>query len=237
MAEQTPPLDLSEKGKDKEGQVITLNRRLYMQFMAYGHCTDTSAVADAMQNARVAGALYLDLNDPQGIGLVTMHEDPNHFITDVRQMLNTPAFASLQPKPEFAMFGRTYAIGYENDLEEAVIDRPTKKVLNPELKWAIWYPLRRQKNFELLSGQEQGKILMEHGGIGMRFGRAGLATDIRLACHGLDKNDNDFVVGLLGRDLHPLSAVVQRMRKTKQTAEHLESLGPFFIGQVVWQSG
>ena len=77
---------------------------------------------------------------------------------------------------------------------------------------------------------------MEHGGIGMRFGRAGLATDIRLACHGLDKNDNDFVIGLLGRDLHPLSAVVQRMRKTKQTAEHLESLGPFFVGQVIWQS-
>ena len=39
---------------------------------------------------------------------------------------------------------------------------------------------------------------MEHGGIGMAFGRAGLGYDIRLACHGLDRDDNDFVVGLLG---------------------------------------
>ena len=140
MAEQMPPLDLSEKGKDKDGQVISLDRRLYMQFMAYGHCTDTSAIIDAMQSANIAGALYLDLNDPQGIGLVTLSEDPNHFMTDVRDLLNSAAFAGLQSKPEFAMFGRTYAIGYENDLEEAIIDRPTKKVVNPDLRWAIWYP-------------------------------------------------------------------------------------------------
>jgi chlorite dismutase len=70
----------------------------------------------------------------------------------------------------------------------------------------------------------------------MEFGRAGYATDIRLACHGLDKNDNDFVIALLGRELYPLSACVQAMRKTKQTAHYLESLGPFFIGKAIWQS-
>jgi hypothetical protein len=26
------------------------------------------------------------------------------------------------------------------------------------------------------------------------------------------------------------------MRKTKQTALHLEQLGPFFVGKVVWQN-
>ncbi len=71
---------------------------------------------------------------------------------------------------------------------------------------------------------------MEHGGVGMAFGRAGLGYDIRLACHGLDKLDNDFVVGLLGPELHPLSTIVQRMRKTRQTSLHLERLGPFFVG-------
>lgn len=30
--------------------------------------------------------------------------------------------------------------------------------------------------------------------------------------------------------------IVQRMRKTKQTSLHLEKLGPFFIGKVIWQS-
>jgi chlorite dismutase len=52
----------------------------------------------------------------------------------------------------------------------------------------------------------------------------------------LDKNDNDFVIGLLGRELYPLSAVIQTMRKTKQTSQYLESLGPFFIGRAIWQA-
>jgi chlorite dismutase len=57
-----------------------------------------------------------------------------------------------------------------------------------------------------------------------------------LACHGLDKNDNDFVVGLIGKDLHPLSAIVQTMRKTQQTALYLDRLGPFFVGRAFWQA-
>jgi hypothetical protein len=58
--------------------------------------------------------------------------------------------------------------------------------------------------------------------------------DVRLACHGLDKSDNDFVIGLIGSQLLPLS--VQRMRKTKQTSLHLDRLGPFFVGKAIWQS-
>ena len=77
---------------------------------------------------------------------------------------------------------------------------------------------------------------MEHGGIGFTFGRAGYASDIRLACHGLDTNDNDFVVGLIGPELFPLSAIVQTMRKTLQTSLYLERLGPFLITRVLWQS-
>jgi hypothetical protein len=40
----------------------------------------------------------------------------------------------------------------------------------------------------------------------------------------------------VGKDLFPLSAVVQAMRKTQQTALYLEHLGPFFVGRVRWQS-
>src|SRR3989442_1717379 len=68
------------------------------------------------------------------------------------------------------------------------------------------------------------------------FGAGDYAHDIRLACHGLDKDDNDFIVGLIGKELFPLSAVVQAMRKTQQTALYLERLGPFFVGRAVWQS-
>ncbi len=59
---------------------------------------------------------------------------------------------------------------------------------------------------------------------------------MRLACHGLDTSDNDFVIGLIGSQLLPLSVIVQRMRKTKQTSPHLDRLGPFFVGKAVWQS-
>ena len=38
-------------------------------------------------------------------------------------------------------------------------------------------------------------------------------------------------IWLIGPALHPLSAIVERMRKTKQTSLYLEKLGPFFIGR------
>ena len=77
---------------------------------------------------------------------------------------------------------------------------------------------------------------MEHGVIGRSFGEADLAHDIRLACFGLDEADNDFVIGLIGKELHPLSAVVESMRKTTQTSLHIEKLGPFWIGKAVWHA-
>ena len=72
--------------------------------------------------------------------------------------------------------------------------------------------------------------------LGRAYGDADLAHDIRLACHGLDVHDNDFVIGLVGRHLHPLSHLVQAMRKTAQTSQYLQTLGPFFVGHALWQS-
>ena len=143
---------------------------------------------------------------------------------------------TLTPKPEYTMLGRTYSIGYENDLEHVLFARPISRLCDPELPWAVWYPLRRSGTFEKLPFDEQKAILAEHGKIGATYSAAGFGNDIRLACHGLDKNDNDFVIGLLGKNLHPLSAMVQTMRKTRQTSEFLTNLGPFFIGHVLWQS-
>ncbi len=229
-------LDLSEKGKGSDGQPISLDRRLFMQFLAYGHCPDSGSLVEALQQADISGVLYEDINDPQGVGLLTLAESPDYFLSDVRQLLNQPPFAALSAKPEYTMLGRTYAIGYESNLTDTLLEKPRQKVLNPEWPWVVWYLVARAKSFETLSAKEQSGILMEHGGIGFNFGRAGYARDIRLACHGLDKNDNDFVIGLLGQELFPLSAVVQAMRKTKQTSQYLDNLGPFFIGKAIWQS-
>jgi chlorite dismutase len=232
---QAEHLDLSEKGM-KDGQPISLDRRLFMKFTAFSGCTDAAEAGAALAAAGVEGALYLDANDPKGVGLIVLSEDPDYFVATLRAVFNAPPFSSLTHKPEFDMLGRTYSIGYEPDLEDSLFIKPRSKTLNPVNAWAVWYPLQRAKTFQTLPETKQRQILGEHGTLAKRFGFAGLAADVRLACHGLDKNDNDFIIGLLGADLFPLSAVVQEMRKTEQTAQYLDSLGPFFIGKVAWQS-
>ena len=105
--------------------------------------------------------------------------------------------------------------------------------MNTDCPWHVWYPLRRTGEFATLDPAEQRSILKEHGTIGMAYGRQGLAHDVRLACHGLDTNDNEFVIGLVGRKLHPLSHLVQTMRTTRQTSRYIRSMGPFFVGHVL----
>ncbi len=207
-----------------------------MQLLAFGDCRDAGPVVDALARSDVSAVLYEDISDPRGIAVLTVGEEPNLFLDRVRPMLNSGAFSGLTQKPEYTMFGRTYSIGYEPDLTEILLDRPRRTVLNPAWTWAVWYPLRRSGRFAQLPAEEQRVILAEHGTIGMSFGAADYAHDIRLACHGLDKNDNDFVIGLIGKELFPLSAIVQKMRGTQQTSLYLEHLGPFFVGRVVWQS-
>ena len=228
--------DVAEHGRTADGEVTSSDRRLYMQLQAFGGAPDTPRLVSALVEAGVEGVLYADVNDPTGVALLTLSEDPEAFVSGVRGFLRSPPFADLERKPELTMLGRTYSLGHEEDLDETLVERPRRRVLDPDLQWAIWYPLRRAGSFEQLSRQEQNRILMEHGGVGNAFGRAGLGYDIRLACHGLDRLDNDFVVGLVGPELHPLSIIVQRMRKTRQTSLHLERLGPFFVGRVAWQS-
>jgi chlorite dismutase len=230
------PPDLREVGGVKNGEPQRSDRRLFMQFLAFGGCPDATEIVDAFAKAALTGVLYEDVNDPRGIGVLTFSEDPDYFVDRVRPFLNEASCAGLVQKPEFTMFGRTYSIGYEPDLNDVLIDRPRRTVLNPAWRWAVFYPLRRNGKFAQLPAEEQRGILAEHGAIGMAFGAGDYAHDIRLACHGLDKDDNDFVVGLIGKELFPLSAVVQAMRKTQQTALYLDRLGPFFVGRAIWQA-
>ena len=204
-----------------------------MQLLAFGDCADTGAVLRHLAGAADGVVVYEDLNDPHGIAVLTVSEDPNVFLNQVRPRLTTGPLAGLPLKPQFTMFGRTYSLGYEPDLRETLIDRPHRTVMNPDWPWAIWYPLRRRGSFAQLPADEQRTILSEHGQIGMAFGAADYVHDVRLACHGLDRDDNDFVIGLIGKELFPLSALVQAMRKTQQTALYLDRLGPFFIGRKI----
>jgi hypothetical protein len=229
------PLDLAEKGR-RNGKEISLDRRLFMKFTAFGGCGDPHAAIKALEEDGVTGALYLDANDARGIGIMVAAEDPDYFVSGLRTLFNRRPFIDFSHKSEFDMLGRTYSIGYEPDLEDTLLIKPQQKLLNPEHHWAVWYPLQRSKKFQTLPADHQRRILAEHGTLAKRYGIGGHAADVRLACHGLDKHDNDFIVGLLGPRLHPLSAVVQEMRKTEQTSQYLDSLGPFFIGKTVWQA-
>ncbi len=227
--------ELRERGGIRNGQPQYSDKRLFVQLLAFGACRDTKPLVDALSASGLEGVLYQDLNDIHGVALVSWSDDPNYFVDTLRPLLQSPPFAELETKPEYSMFGRTYALGHEPNLEDWLMEHSKRAAANPETPWAIWYPLRRKGEFSTLPPEEQGPILAEHGKIGHAFGAAGHAQDIRLACFGLDKNDNDFVIALTGKELHPLSACIQAMRKTRQTSRYIEQMGPFFVGKAVWQ--
>lgn len=227
------PPDLSEKGGLKGGQPQRSDERLFMQLLAFGECEDAASLLPHLAGEGLTSVVYEDLNDPHGVGVLTIDTSPDTFIDRLRPLLKTGPFAGLRLKPEYTMFGRTYSLGYEPDLQDALTGRPARTVLNPDWRWGVWYPLRRSGRFAQLPPEEQRTILAEHGAIGMTFGAADYAHDIRLACYGLDRDDNDFVIGLIGKDLFPLSAVVQAMRRTQQTSLYLDRLGPFFVGRKI----
>lgn len=230
-----PAVDLRERGKAADGSPLYSDRRLYMQLLVFGDCPRPDAQIAALAAFGRPAVLYADLADPRGLGLLTMSEEPSFFTSELRDFLASPPFSSLPLKPGFSMTGRSYSVGYERDLDEVLLERPRSRVLDPENVWATWYPVRRTKAFESLPEEEKHAVLMDHGEIGKRFGKAGLAHDIRLACHGLDRDDNDFIIGVVARELVAVSAVVQAMRGSLQTMHHLDGLGPFFTGRVLHQ--
>ncbi len=226
---------LLERGGRVGDTQVTLNRRLFFQLHVFGGCTDVDATISVFRESGIPSVVYEDLNDPTGIGILAFFEDPELFLEKLRPALVSPVIADLHQKHELTMSGRTYAVGYEKDLEYALIDRPKERLENDRLSWAIWYPLKRRSTYERLPGDKQREIQMEHRKIARRFTADGTVGDIRLASFGLNTTDNDFIVALLGETLHPLSAVVQQMRKSVHTAEYIESMGPFFVGRVRWR--
>jgi hypothetical protein len=232
---------LAEQGAPKDGEPQELDRRLYFQLLVFdietpaGPRAMVQALGRKLAEKSIPSVIYEDVNDHRGLGLLLWGEDPGSFLTRVRPLLGGKRFSALTPRPGWVMFGRTYSTGYEPDLADWLLERPVRVALDSASSWAIWYPLRRKGDWAQLDAEKQSEMLREHGAIGRAWGRQGLASDIRLASFGLDPEDNDFVIGLLGKDLHPLSRVVEEMRSTGQTSGYLEKLGPFFVGRKAWQ--
>ncbi|HET7290502.1 MAG TPA: hypothetical protein VFJ67_08710, partial [Thermodesulfobacteriota bacterium] len=104
-------LDISEKGRAKDGTELSSDRRLLMQLLAFGNCHNTRKLVDELKKSKIDFALYADINDPYGIGLLAVNEDPDFFVGQLREFLNGSSFSELTPKPEYTMLGRTYSFG------------------------------------------------------------------------------------------------------------------------------
>lgn len=228
--------DIREKGAEKDGERQYSDKRLFMQLLVFTGCEDEAAIIKDLETNAIEAVLYRDVNDPKGIGLLTMSEAPEFFTTTLRDFIKESPLGALRLRRKQTLFGRTYSLGHEEKLEDWLLHKPRRVAGTKEWPWAVWYPLRRKGEFAALSEKEQGVILREHGMIGRAFGQADYGHDIRLSSFGLDSNDNDFVVGLIGKELYPLSVLVQTMRSTKQTSTYMEKMGPFFVGKVLWQS-
>jgi chlorite dismutase len=229
-----PHIDVHEYGGKKDGERQKANRRMFMQLLVFELPANeieakVKELTTALESSGIGGVIYADTMDPRALGLLTWSEDPSTFVRDVRPLF-TGILANATMRPDFAMIGRTYALGHEPELLHWLLEHPVKNALNPETPWHVWYPLRRSGAFARLDPQDVSSMMREHGAIGHAYGQAGLGHDIRLACHGLDAKDNEFVIGLVGKELHPLSHLVQSMRKTRQTSEYIVQMGPFFVG-------
>ncbi len=229
-------VDLVEHGGPVQGAPQTLDGRLFLQLQVFTDCLDARPVVDAVAASGLEAVVYANLNDPRSVGVLCLTEDPTTLADPFRQLLHRPPFDRLTPLRDFTMTGRTYGAGREPNLQDFLLFKSRRHALNPALPWAIWYPLRRIGAFNRLPRAEQGKIMAEHATIGRAYGEAGHAVDIRVECHGLDRDDNEFVLGILGPELYPLSKLIKDMRATRQTSEFIDRMGPFFVGRVLYQA-
>ena len=231
------PLDLREVGTPIDDKPQVSDKRLFFQLHVFSDCYHPEVFIEHIQKSKyspLGAVFYDDLNNPTGFGVLLGAPDPASLLDQslVLRDMQRKFDHEISYRPEMTMIGRTYSSGREPDLEEWLINRPIRNVFNPEFPWAIWYPLRRKPEFYQLEQRDRGRILGEHAMLGRSYAAGGYANDIRLACFGLDTNDNEFLIGLVGPELYPLSRLIQDMRQTEQTTKYIESLGPFFIGKV-----
>src|SRR5438128_9917643 len=106
-----------------------------MQLSAFGGCLDAKLLQRALESSRLEAVLYQDVNDPRGVAVVAMSEDPIFFVSALPEVLNAEPFPGLTHKPDLAMLGRTYASGLETDFEDGLLRRPRPPAVHPAVPW------------------------------------------------------------------------------------------------------
>ena len=71
---EQPQVDVNERGSDKSGAPVTMNRRLFMQLLGF-ECDDPGkllpTLAGALREQAVPSVVYEDVNHPRGLALLT----------------------------------------------------------------------------------------------------------------------------------------------------------------------
>lgn len=91
MTDISTGLDIRESSRTPDGQVHTLDRRFFMQLLAFGESYDLERLIEEVDEGGFSAVIYADINDPWGIGLLTFSEDSAFFVTELRSLL--PHFA------------------------------------------------------------------------------------------------------------------------------------------------
>jgi len=244
MPKVNPP-ELREVGAPDSttGERQFMTRRLYMQMRVLDiDLKSTTSIDSFLSDLKsllttIPSVIYMDAVSNNSIGVLTWSENPSFFVDILNPLLANSKIASkFTERTGWTMFGKSYSNGHEKDLEEFLFKKPIRNATRDDWDWAIWYPLRRKGPFYVQPPSDQCSMLLTHAAIGKAFSDLNAAHDIRLKCFGMDGKDNEYIVGLVGDDFHGLSRVVEEMRKTRHTAEFLESLGPFFVGKKIWKS-
>ena len=92
MENRQEKLDLREFGAPVNGESQVSDRRLFLQLQVFSGCKNPAALIEVLETNGVGSVLYDDLNDPTGIGLLLIAEEPTDILTQTRVLLMNSGF-------------------------------------------------------------------------------------------------------------------------------------------------
>ena len=195
---------------------------LFLQLLVFTDCAEIKPLLLPLKNSLIDCVLYKNFNDPQGIALLAVTDDPEQIVTDLPDVVCSRLFRTLTQRPDLTMTGRAWDGTQRSDQLETVVK-------NEEMPWGLWYTMRGTPAFARLHEVEQAAVLDSI------TSPAGLNAEdfvqIRLKSHALDGGGNEFMHGVHARSPRHLSLFVEAIKRTEQYAQHIVSAGPFFVGR------
>ena len=93
--------NITETGAAVDGVPVTLDERAYYQLHVFTGAGDTREIVAAVRESKLNAVVYADVNDPRGVGILIISEDPALFVGKARNLLAGPPFDRLERLEEF----------------------------------------------------------------------------------------------------------------------------------------